>query len=1015
MRARARLVVVVLLAVSALTAGTRAHRAREPSPREHARGLFDAAVEFRLQGQAEREFATLVAAFTADPSYVPAWLHITRHPQLMYFRDDWYPQLAGVLAATNDTALASCARLLFNTVRGQHFKYDVSARVSDAASDCGTILDILAADVADARTASRILDLWRRHPESSEIAWLMPECVSGNAAVCAVASELEKDLAHARHVLLVQRRTHLEISRLRAAGRDSAAAARQVKFESWLAGQPPPVRLEYMLRVGQPVPAELTRHADRTNRVLAAYTANVRAYNDGRLRESHAGWSLLLRQFPHNDFAVSTAYVFIGRTHLKAGELHAARRALRAAAGPAARSGNVNALIEIPHNLLHVYEALGQRDSALATGAQYLERARVRGRASTRLTAHHDLGLFHWRFGQYQEARRHFRQMLAVIDTLGRYHHFAGEYFERTGDLRRAMTMYERALHEAENRARSQARLAALALQLGDSARAIRLASAHDSELNPNYPEWAPLLPGVLAQVADAQTAYVAAGHAMQNAAARNQAAALATLGVMRATLALDLRRDAEARALARQAAVRARSVAARETEIIARAVASFPDAGAMGRMADAERTRDLNVALPLRSLQGDAAARTGDHRAALAAYALAADLNDSLANSFANDADRARFRGARNDVSARALQLILAHDRNRVDEFVAWSVRRKARGISTAAPEEPMPVPAATSAIVDYVVLDTMVAAAVFTRERQRVVVLPIKPRELRGAVETLRTALVPRIGLAIDVQRAEFDARLARDLGSRLIAPLMPALQGKRDLVVVPDGVLHNLPFELLIPGDSAGSFLIQTFNVRYAPSLVLAGSTRHRTPRSLVAVGGSAPGAAAELRALRQLPFRFTAISTESSLRRHVGRADIIHLAVHAAPNDAAPPFAHLALAGDVHEDGVLHTFEIEDLRWNGALIVLSGCDTGIGRIAGGEGVLSLSRAFLRAGASATVATLWPIGEGSAELMGEFYRQLAVGLPPAEALRQAKLRALQGRFAHPLFWAPFILVGS
>jgi CHAT domain-containing protein len=122
-----------------------------------------------------------------------------------------------------------------------------------------------------------------------------------------------------------------------------------------------------------------------------------------------------------------------------------------------------------------------------------------------------------------------------------------------------------------------------------------------------------------------------------------------------------------------------------------------------------------------------------------------------------------------------------------------------------------------------------------------------------------------------------------------------------------------------------------------------------------------------------------------------------------------------FAYLTVAPDAGSDGRLHAFEIAQLTLGDALVILSGCDTGTGRIAGGEGVLSLSRAFLRAGASATVATLWPIGSGSAGLIGEFYRQLANGVPPHEALRQAKLRALRGRFSHPLYWAPFVFVGS
>jgi CHAT domain-containing protein len=76
-------------------------------------------------------------------------------------------------------------------------------------------------------------------------------------------------------------------------------------------------------------------------------------------------------------------------------------------------------------------------------------------------------------------------------------------------------------------------------------------------------------------------------------------------------------------------------------------------------------------------------------------------------------------------------------------------------------------------------------------------------------------------------------------------------------------------------------------------------------------------------------------------------------------------------------------------------------------------GGEGVLSLSRAFLRAGASGTVATLWPAGPATADLMGAFYPALARGETPATGLREAKLALRRGRWSNPFHWASFALV--
>jgi CHAT domain-containing protein len=138
-----------------------------------------------------------------------------------------------------------------------------------------------------------------------------------------------------------------------------------------------------------------------------------------------------------------------------------------------------------------------------------------------------------------------------------------------------------------------------------------------------------------------------------------------------------------------------------------------------------------------------------------------------------------------------------------------------------------------------------------------------------------------------------------------------------------------------------------------------------------------------------------------------------AGLLHFAAHARPNDAEPSYARLTLAPAGDDDGQLHAYEIETLHLPGTLVVLSACETGAGRLLAGEGVLSLSRAFLRAGASGTVAALWPVGPATADLMGAFYPALARGAAPAAALRQAKLALRRGQWASPFHWAGFTLV--
>ena len=95
----------------------------------------------------------------------------------------------------------------------------------------------------------------------------------------------------------------------------------------------------------------------------------------------------------------------------------------------------------------------------------------------------------------------------------------------------------------------------------------------------------------------------------------------------------------------------------------------------------------------------------------------------------------------------------------------------------------------------------------------------------------------------------------------------------------------------------------------------------------------------------------------------------------------------------------------------------LVVLSACETALGRELRGEGIVGLTRAFLHAGAASVPASLWQVADRStADLTLAFYRHLARSPGKGEALRQAKLELIAGkRFAHPFYWAPFVLSGE
>jgi CHAT domain-containing protein len=143
-------------------------------------------------------------------------------------------------------------------------------------------------------------------------------------------------------------------------------------------------------------------------------------------------------------------------------------------------------------------------------------------------------------------------------------------------------------------------------------------------------------------------------------------------------------------------------------------------------------------------------------------------------------------------------------------------------------------------------------------------------------------------------------------------------------------------------------------------------------------------------------------------------------VIHLAVHGVGSTQFPDRAALVLgsSADSADDGLLQVREIRDLALNADLVTLSACDTGNGRLLGEEGIASLERAFLLAGARSVIASLWTADDTyTIALMKRLYQHLVDGDDKGAALRAAKLDLLEqfGDQALPIYWAGFTLVGD
>jgi CHAT domain-containing protein len=159
-----------------------------------------------------------------------------------------------------------------------------------------------------------------------------------------------------------------------------------------------------------------------------------------------------------------------------------------------------------------------------------------------------------------------------------------------------------------------------------------------------------------------------------------------------------------------------------------------------------------------------------------------------------------------------------------------------------------------------------------------------------------------------------------------------------------------------------------------------------------------------------------------SRETALKTDLGQYRIVHFATHGVLNDKHPELSGIVLSlfdeKGQPQDGFLRLHDVYNLKLPVELVVLSACNTGLGKDVKGEGLIGLTRGFMYAGASSVVASLWKVDdEATAELMRLFYGyMLRDGLSPAAALRKAQVTmSQQKRWQSPYYWAGFVIQGQ
>jgi len=306
---------------------------------------------------------------------------------------------------------------------------------------------------------------------------------------------------------------------------------------------------------------------------------------------------------------------------------------------------------------------------------------------------------------------------------------------------------------------------------------------------------------------------------------------------------------------------------------------------------------------------------------------------------------------------------------------------------------------------------------------------------------------------------------------LSELVLVPVAPLLQSKEHLIVAADGALHYIPFGVLPIARDGGSVpLLHAVEVSNVPSMsVVAAQRAYSQPRKptktlavfadpvftetdsrfdqpglVVADAATAvdspitrssldtrlarlPATGAEARAIADLvPQNARLVATgfdasrDAVLTTNLSEYQIIHFATHGLVDSSYPGLSALALsqfdAAGLPQNGLLRLQDVYALDLNADLVVLSGCETALGRDIRGEGLIGLVQGFLYAGARNLVVSLWQVPDrATAELMTRFYGYvLHDGLRPAAALRQAQLSiARERRWSNPYFWSAFIVL--
>ncbi|MFP4384975.1 MAG: CHAT domain-containing protein, partial [Spirochaetia bacterium] len=309
----------------------------------------------------------------------------------------------------------------------------------------------------------------------------------------------------------------------------------------------------------------------------------------------------------------------------------------------------------------------------------------------------------------------------------------------------------------------------------------------------------------------------------------------------------------------------------------------------------------------------------------------------------------------------------------------------------------------------------------------------------------------------LLLDPEENDERYKIGRLLYDYLMAPLDDKLEGKNEIIFALDGLLHFIPLETLITPD--GKYVAESFTLSYISSVQAAVMIEKRkkgeTGNGILVMGGPdysapsvssvytelgytewprLPGTLQEAEAIAGLYPGSTLYTggeiTEPRIKEMSGNGElasyrVIHLAAHGLVLTDNPALSALVLSqgrkysrDEDESDGYLSMAELSDLKIAADFVNLSACETGLGRLYGGEGIVGLTQAVIIAGADSTAASLWQVAdESTARFMTGMYRIVQEsGVGYKAALARMKRGFIQSDdYRHPFFWAPFVFYGK